>query len=141
MDWFLEALPKFRLLSKLCSLAQTTANDTIEGFMMQSIVTSNLLTEHEFYFQQNTTISQLTQSAQTQYRQLIDTVRLLTEVDQPMTGPKGYAFLPSFNAKLILTMNKSQINNQTIPQVNILKHYYISILFLLSVGTYSQWLA
>jgi hypothetical protein len=83
-DWRNQAGPQFQLLSDLCRLANKTIDDAIRRFIKQSFITSNVLTKFDFDTQLNTTLDQFFQSTIIYFSQLIDTVRLLMQVDQPL---------------------------------------------------------
>ena len=83
IDWRQEAGSQFQLLSDLCQLANKTIEDAIRRFMMQSFVTSHVLAELDFNTELNTTVNHFFQSTTFYFGQLVNTVHLLMQVDQP----------------------------------------------------------
>ena len=83
LDWASRSVHQFRLLSTICQLVNSTISDAVEELIVQSIVTSNVLTEDDFNAQLNTTIKQYLQSIVINFGLLVDTVQLFTHVDQP----------------------------------------------------------
>jgi hypothetical protein len=74
----------------LCQLANTTTDDAIKRLLIRSFISSNLLTKIEFNDQVNGTINQFIQSTISNFALLVDTVHLLTQVDQPFSIIDGY---------------------------------------------------
>ncbi|CAF1660120.1 unnamed protein product, partial [Adineta ricciae] len=85
-DWRNQAYTQFQLLSNLCELANQTIKDTVDGFLLQSFVTSNMLNETNFHIQLNVTINQVFQSMLSYFDLLLNTVDLIIQVDQPYMG-------------------------------------------------------
>ena len=85
IDWRNQAGPQFKLLSNLCNLANKTIDDAIRRFITQSFVTLNVLNEFEFQTQLNITLGQFIQSITIYFVQIIDTVDLLMQIDQPLS--------------------------------------------------------
>ncbi|CAF1271698.1 unnamed protein product [Adineta ricciae] len=102
-----------QLLTSLCGLANETIDDAIRRFTMRSLVTSNLLSELQFNATINTTINQFTQSLTLNFDRLIDTVRLITQVDQPFTTPDIYA------RTLSLKTTTNNCSNLQMPKLSI----------------------
>ena len=129
LDWFSTAASQFRLLSNLCKLAKTTVDEIIDRFHLQHLVSTNLLSETDFYTQVNFTINQLIQSTKFHYHQLITTMELLTQVDQPLVTPLNLFFQSNFNAKLELQMIGNMFHNETTPSVSdlsLIKNNFIA---------------
>ena len=84
-SWYGLGSRHLHLLSTLCQLANETIADAINRFGIQSVVSSNVLTELDFYAQLNTTLNQFLQSMVIDFGHLVDTVQLFTQVDQPYT--------------------------------------------------------
>ena len=84
-SWYGVGSRHFHLLSTLCQLANETIADAINRFGIQSVVSSNVLTELDFKAQLNTTLNQFLQSMIIDFSHLVDTVQLFTQVDQPYT--------------------------------------------------------
>ena len=118
LDWRLQAPAFFNLLSSECRLAQITIDDAIKHSIVQSVITSALLTETNFDIQLNTVLTQFTQSTTIRYRQLIETVRFLTQVDQPFTGPLNKYYPFGYNSRLITSGTANSSNNEEISQVS-----------------------
>jgi hypothetical protein len=119
LDWRLQAPAFFDLLSSQCRLAQITTNDAIKHFIVQSVVTSALLTETNFDTQLNTTLTQFIQSTTIRYRQLIETMRLVTQVDQPFTGPTNRYYPFSYNSRLVASQPANSSNHHETFQVRL----------------------
>ncbi|CAF1363233.1 unnamed protein product [Adineta steineri] len=83
IDWRNTAYTLFQLLSTLCRLGDDTIKNAIQQFMLQSFVTSNILSETELNKQLNMSVNQLSQSMKINYGRLINTVRLVMQIDQP----------------------------------------------------------
>ena len=92
--WAVLGARHFRLLSALCKLASNTTDDAVHRLNIQSLVSSNVLTQTAFNAQLNSTITQFLRSLIIHFRLLVDTTRLFTQADQPYTKFE--------NAKLIL---------------------------------------
>ena len=117
-DWRSQAYTQVQLLSVLCQLANSTATDAIQRFTMRSFVTSNLLTEIDFYAQLNATVAQFNQSTVADYSRPIDIIHLVTQVDQPYTGTISNS-VNNVNAKLIVKDIMNETNGQLSPEVRI----------------------
>ncbi|CAF1056477.1 unnamed protein product [Adineta steineri] len=115
-DWRLIAGLQFRLLSSLCKLAEETINDAINYFIAQSFITSNLLNDDEFNAQLNETLSQLIESTNIHHKNVINTIKLFMEVDQPFGGVYGDVY-QSTNARLWLNYYTNETNESQFPQV------------------------
>ena len=92
--WYGLGSRHFSLLSTLCQLANETITDTINRFGIQSVVSSNVLTEFDFNAQLNTTLKQFLQSMVIDFSHLVDTVQLFTQVDQPYTRFDNAELIP-----------------------------------------------
>ncbi|CAF1397174.1 unnamed protein product [Adineta ricciae] len=97
---------QFNLLSTLCKLADEYINGTINQFMMQSLLTSNVLTEKTFKIQLNTTLNQFFQSTKLSFSRFIRTEYLILDVNQPYTLSND-DIIDSFHPKLVATMVES----------------------------------
>jgi hypothetical protein len=86
-DWRNTASSQFRFLSNLCKLANTTIEDAIQRFLLQSFITSTVLTETDFNRKLNIILEQYFQLSTIYFSLLIKTVRMLTHIDQPYFGP------------------------------------------------------
>ncbi|CAF1319758.1 unnamed protein product [Adineta ricciae] len=86
IDWRSEAFSQAQLLSNLCQLANETIQDAIHRFLLQYFVTLNVLSENDFTLQMNSTVNELLQSTIRYFNLLVETVRLLMQVDQPLMG-------------------------------------------------------
>jgi hypothetical protein len=83
IDWRSQAGPQFQLLSDLCQLANKTIDDAVRHFITQPFITSSVLTEFDFYTQSNATLDHFFNSTIIYFDQLVDTVHLHMQVDQP----------------------------------------------------------
>ncbi|UJR17370.1 hypothetical protein I4U23_004265 [Adineta vaga] len=81
-DWRFKAHAQFKLLSDLCRLANKTIDDAVNRFLAQSLIVSNVIADHDFNRQMNISLEQFFQSTTTYFRTLVDTVRLMMQVDQ-----------------------------------------------------------
>ncbi|CAF1408051.1 unnamed protein product [Adineta ricciae] len=88
-DWRNRAFNKFRLLSDLCKLAKKMVAEAISHFFLQPFVVSNILSKNDFDFQINSTLTGFFRSTNDSFSLLIETERLLMQVDQPYSGPMG----------------------------------------------------
>jgi hypothetical protein len=102
----------FQLLSTICQLANTTIDDAVRRFVIQSFITSNVLTESDFNAQLNTTFSQFIQSLIIHFDLLVDMNLLFTQVDQPYTTFD--------NAELVFSNTTDETNDQKLLPVGIL---------------------
>ena len=87
IDWRNQAVSQFKLLSSLCQLANKTINDAIRNFLVQSFATLSVPTEIDFNIQLNATLNQFFQSTNISFGLLVDSVRLLIQIDQPYAIP------------------------------------------------------
>ena len=94
VGWYGLGPRHFYLLSTLCQLANETIADAINRFGIQSVVSSNVLTELDFETLLNTTLKQFLQSMVIDFGYLIDTVQLFTQVDQPYTRFDNAQIIP-----------------------------------------------
>lgn len=85
-DWRNRAYSQFHLLSELCRLANNTISDALHRFLLQSFIASSILPEFYFNTQLNTTLNQFFQLTINSFGSVVDTTRLLTQVDQPYMG-------------------------------------------------------
>ncbi|CAF1235054.1 unnamed protein product [Adineta steineri] len=83
VDWRNTAHKRFQLLSTLCELGNQTIGNATKQFMLQSFVTSNILSETELKSQLNRIIKEFFQSTKIDFGRLINTVRLVMQIDQP----------------------------------------------------------
>ncbi|CAF1027849.1 unnamed protein product [Adineta steineri] len=105
-DWRYRAGSQFQLLSNLCQLANRTIADAIRRFMYQSFVTPNLLSEDNFNAYFNRTFTQLLQSTTSYFSVLVETERLLLQVDQPFAVPvKDVGNMFNSNVRVNVTLN------------------------------------
>lgn len=111
IDWRNQAALQFQLLSDLCQLANKTIDDAIRRFMVQSFITPTILTESDFNTQLNATLNQFRQSTNLYFDFLVDSVRLLTQVDQPFMGTLK-ATDSDFEPNIIRNMVKNDTNGQ-----------------------------
>ncbi|CAF1056529.1 unnamed protein product [Adineta steineri] len=118
-DWRLIAGVQFRLLSSLCKLVETTVNDAINNFVVQSFTTSNVLNEDSFNAQLNETFNQLIESTNIRHKKIINTMKLFMEIDQPFGGVYGDAF-QSTNAQLQFNYDTNETNEQQFPQLKFI---------------------
>lgn len=117
-DWRNKAYSEFRLLSRLCQLADKTIDDAIHQFLFQYFIASNMITENDFNIQMNVTFSQFTNSLLTYFNALLDTVSLTNQVDQPLMGVVTNT-LSGFQSSLTI------VNGDIVNQV--LKHFIVSV--------------
>ncbi|CAF0999681.1 unnamed protein product [Adineta steineri] len=114
IDWRNRAFSQAQLLSNLCQLANETINDAINRFLSQYFITSSVLTENEFDEQINSTFNQFFQTTTVYFGLLVQTVRLLMQVDQPFMGPMQVD--TELSSNLITNNVKNTINNQQLLQ-------------------------
>ena len=88
-DWRNRASKQFRLLSKLCQLANQTVTIAVNEFLLQSFVVSNVLTKVDFDAQIEKVLNQFYQSTIIYFRHLIDVLNLHMHVDQPFMAKSG----------------------------------------------------
>ncbi|CAF1085874.1 unnamed protein product [Adineta steineri] len=98
-----------RFLSTLCQLANETIIDAIHSFDIQFLISLNVLTEHDFKAQTETTFNQFIQSLITNFDLLVNMTHLFTQVDQPYTTFD--------NSKLAISSIIDNITNQQSLQV------------------------
>ncbi|CAF1310468.1 unnamed protein product [Adineta steineri] len=105
-DWRYRASSQFQLLSNLCQLANRTIDDAIRRFIYQSFAVSNLLSEDNFNAYFNRTFTQLLQSTTSYFSVLVETERLLLQVDQPSTALiKDVQYIVNSNIRANVTLN------------------------------------
>ncbi|CAF0935223.1 unnamed protein product [Adineta steineri] len=116
IDWRNRAHSQFRLLSELCELANKTIDDHVHRFLSQPFIASAALTEFEFETQLNATLDQFYQSTTDYFGLLVETVRLVNQVDQPFTG-SSVIIESDFVPDLAVNMMTDEITNQKSLQV------------------------
>ncbi|CAF1434225.1 unnamed protein product [Adineta steineri] len=105
-DWLHRGSSQFQLLSNLCQLANRTIDDAIRRFKYQSFVTPNLLSEDNFNAYFNRTFTQLLQSTTSYFSVLVETERLLLQVDQPSAALiKDVQYIFNSNIRVNVTLN------------------------------------
>ncbi|CAF1509726.1 unnamed protein product [Adineta ricciae] len=109
LDWRNIALSQFQFLSDLCKLANEIVKDAIDRFMMEPLISSNLLSEIEFFTQFNQTLIQFFHSTKFNFIRLSDVGQLLENVDQPYMTP-GNLILP-FHSNLIAESVPNETND------------------------------
>jgi len=119
VDWRNRAFSQFELLSDLCQLANKTIDDAVSRFLKQSIVASSVLIEDNFNKQINANLDQLFESTMIYFSLLIDTVRLVTQVDQPYMG-SFRNLLTESDTNLIPNMVINKTSNEESLQVSFL---------------------
>jgi hypothetical protein len=85
-DWRDKAFSQFHLLSNLCKLANATINDAVHRFLLQSLIASNVLPQDDFDTQLNEAVDQFFQSTIAYFGLLVETTRILIQIDQPYFG-------------------------------------------------------
>lgn len=85
LGWDTVGARYFQLLSSFCQLANTTIDDSIDRFLFQSFITTNVLSEIEFNNQLNIIIYEFIQSTIAYFTLSIDLIHLFVQVDQPLT--------------------------------------------------------
>ena len=113
IDWRNHGGSQFQLLSDLCHLANKTIDDAIRGFLARSLITSNVLNEYDFEMQLNATLEQFIQSTTTYFDQIIDTVGLSMQVDQPLVQLGATDFIPLTNIFIPAVSDNSDLPNGT----------------------------
>jgi hypothetical protein len=91
-DWRNVASNQFQLLSELCQLANEMTHDAIRRFITQSFIVSTALGETDFRAQLDIAVDQFFQSTISDFALLVNTVGLLTQVDQPYMGKSAFAY-------------------------------------------------
>ncbi|CAF0909239.1 unnamed protein product [Adineta steineri] len=105
-DWRYRASSQFQILSNLCQLANKTVDDAIRRFKYQSFVASNLLSEDNFNAYFNRTFTQLFQSTTSYFSVLVETERLLLQVDQlSAVAIKDVKLMMNSNIRINVTLN------------------------------------
>ncbi|CAF4169089.1 unnamed protein product [Adineta steineri] len=105
-DWRYRASSQFQILSNLCQLANKTIEDAIRRFKYQSFVASNLLSEDNFNAYFNRTFTQLFQSTTSYFSVLVETERLLLQVDQLYAVPiKDLRLVMNSNVRVNVSLN------------------------------------
>lgn len=123
LDWRKLAWSQFNTLSTFCDLANKTIDDATNQFIFQSCVVSNVLTESDFDSLLNVTLNHFFQSTIFSYSLLIQSVHLLTQIDQPyqvLSGSQAGYYDPNLIGNLI----KYEANDSQSLQV-----YYCSCVF------------
>jgi hypothetical protein len=115
-DWRNQAFIHFQLLSNLCQSATTTVDDYVHRFLIESFVTSDVLTEEEFNTRLNVTLDQFLRSSIDDFNLIINTVELLTQVDQPYPG-SSQSFSAWTISGLGISIIENNATNQSILQV------------------------
>lgn len=82
-DWRNRAYKQFRLISRLCRLANQTITTAVNEFLSQSFVVLNAPTEEDFNLQIQKVLIQFYASTLVYFRHLIDAINLHIQVDQP----------------------------------------------------------
>ncbi|CAF1384021.1 unnamed protein product [Adineta ricciae] len=118
VDWRNQAFSQVQLLANLCQSANGTINDAIRRFLSQYFVTSSVLSENNFQSQINSTVNELFLPTISYFGLLVETVRLLMQIDQPLIGSKqGDIGLGSTIAK---TFSIDELENQQMLQLIML---------------------
>ncbi|CAF1043100.1 unnamed protein product [Adineta steineri] len=105
-DWRHHGSSQFQLLSNLCQLANRTIESAIHRFIYQSFAVSNLLSEDNFNAYFNHTFTQLLQSTTSYFSVLVETERLLLQVDQPSAALiKDVKYIVNPNIRVNVTLN------------------------------------
>ncbi|CAF0805435.1 unnamed protein product [Adineta steineri] len=113
LDWRNKAFSKFSLLSNLCRLANKTISDAIHRFLLQPFIASNALSESDFDLQLNAILDRFFQSTILYFGLLLETERILTQVDQPYIGSDISPFQPSDpDENVIGDFTKNVTNNK-----------------------------
>ncbi|CAF1152034.1 unnamed protein product [Adineta steineri] len=99
-----------QLLSTLCDLANKTVDDAVHRFTMRSFATLNVLSELNFKDVLNTTLTQFIQSLLINFKLLIDTSHIFTQVDQPFTKPDQNGLIFNTTRDQNGTQQSSQIS-------------------------------
>ncbi|CAF1401105.1 unnamed protein product [Adineta ricciae] len=85
-DWLNPAKSQFQFLSDLCILANKTVNNAIEGFLMNDLISLNVIVKDDFNKQFNAILIEFFRSITVEFAELIKTVRLVIQVDQPFNS-------------------------------------------------------
>jgi len=85
-EWRDKAFSQFLLLSHLCKLADRTIDDAVHRFLRQLFIASNLLPESDFGTQFDAVLDQFVQSTIDYFGLLVETTRILIQIDQPYFG-------------------------------------------------------
>lgn len=117
-DWFRKSVSQFRLFMKLCNLTKSTVNDMLNQLNLRKVITSKLMSENEFYERLNVTIDAMIQSTEIHYRVIVETLKILLQVDQPFLVADSLTSMLSINTKLTVKMLENQYHNATIPSVS-----------------------
>ena len=115
LDWRNKAFQQFQLLSNLCELANTTADDAVNRFLLNSFITSNLITEVDFNAQLESNLNRFFNSTIVYFGHFVDIVDLLMQVDQPYMGK--LAGTDAFNADLLRNLIINMTTFQTLAEV------------------------
>ena len=85
-DWRNQASAQFNLLSRLCQLANSTISGAIQQFLLQSLITTNVLSENELNIHINSTLNSFFESTMNSFVSLIKLVHLSPQIDQLFMG-------------------------------------------------------
>ncbi|CAF1432802.1 unnamed protein product [Adineta ricciae] len=84
-DWSSFIHIQFQLLSDLCDLANKTIENAMGSFLNQVFITSNVIHTSEFTERFNSTLTEFFHSTIIDFTQLVRTVRLVIQADQPFS--------------------------------------------------------
>lgn len=124
-DWRNHAYSHFRLLADLCKLSEKTINDGVQRFLSQSFIAPEVLSEVDFSAQFNITLDQFVQSTSEYFDLLIQTVRLLIQIDQPYFGPQTMPHILSPENNPVGTFKRDTAANKDTVKVCIYSHLRI----------------
>ena len=116
-DWRNRASKQFRLLSKLCQLANQTVTIAVNEFLSQSFVVSNVLTKVDFDAQIEKVLNPFYQSTIIYFRHLIDVVNLHMHVDKPLLAKSTTRFSKIAFYFTIYTWRETQCFNEPVKEV------------------------
>ena len=114
-DWRRKLYSYFQLLSNLCQLSRKTVDESIQRFLSQSFVLSNIINESDFNKQFDTILDQFYRSTIIYFNLMIDTIQRLIQVDQPYIESAEHSVENDFLTNLNINIMKS--NNKTVFQV------------------------
>ncbi|CAF1313680.1 unnamed protein product [Adineta ricciae] len=117
-DWRRKLYSYFQLLSNLCQLSRKTTDESIQRFLSQSFVLSNIINENDFNKQFDTILDQFCQSTIIYFNLIIDAIQLLIQVDQPYTESAEHSVENDFLTNLHINIMKP--NNKTVFQVKFI---------------------
>lgn len=111
LDWRNKAFQQFQLLSNLCELANTTIDDAVNRFLLNSFIASNVITEIDFNAQVESTLNRFFNSTTVYFGHFVDIVDLLMQVDQPHMGTLvgSDSFASNLSPNLVINMTTFQI--------------------------------